>query len=291
MATHTRSDPKTARAPRARRVGFLRGVGYAWRGGRFVYIEHRELARFWLPPVLITTALLITAGWVALDVHDAVTEWLWATPAGDGFWAGAQRVAHRALMWLVAIALLAAAAVVVALVSGVIAAPFNDALSEAVEHKVLARPAAPFAFGRALRDVARTIALELLKLGAYGAVMVPLFGLGLFVPPLSPLTHGAGLVFTALYFAIDYVDSAASRRDLSARQRFRWALGHAPAMLGFGVGVWALLFVPIVNLLFMPAAVAGGTLLFLELSGTSPAERDGRCDPTPGARGPHSSGT
>ena len=33
----------------------------------------------------------------------------------------------------------------------------------------------------------------------------------------------------------------------------------------FGTGVWLFLFVPLVNLLFMPAAVAGGTLLFLEL--------------------------
>jgi len=34
---------------------------------------------------------------------------------------------------------------------------------------------------------------------------------------------------------------------------------------GFGTGVWILLFVPLVNLFFMPAAVAGGTMLFLGL--------------------------
>ena len=38
-------------------------------------------------------------------------------------------------------------------------------------------------------------------------------------------------------------------------------------MFGFGTGVWLFLFIPLVNLLFMPAAVAGGTLLFLDLEG------------------------
>ena len=33
--------------------------------------------------------------------------------------------------------------------------------------------------------------------------------------------------------------------------------------------MWLFLIVPFVNLLFMPAAVAGGTLLFLELEGAA----------------------
>jgi uncharacterized protein involved in cysteine biosynthesis len=36
-------------------------------------------------------------------------------------------------------------------------------------------------------------------------------------------------------------------------------------MLGFGFAVWACLFVPLLNLVFMPLSVAGGTLLFLDL--------------------------
>jgi uncharacterized protein involved in cysteine biosynthesis len=36
-------------------------------------------------------------------------------------------------------------------------------------------------------------------------------------------------------------------------------------VLGFGASVWVLLLIPLVNLFFMPAAVAGGTMLFLDL--------------------------
>jgi len=38
-------------------------------------------------------------------------------------------------------------------------------------------------------------------------------------------------------------------------------------MFGFGTGVWLFLFIPFLNLFFMPAAVAGGTLLYLDLEG------------------------
>ena len=44
-------------------------------------------------------------------------------------------------------------------------------------------------------------------------------------------------------------------------------------MLGFGAGVYLFLMIPLVNLFFMPAAVAGGTLLFLDL------EREGLVPP------------
>jgi uncharacterized protein involved in cysteine biosynthesis len=47
--------------------------------------------------------------------------------------------------------------------------------------------------------------------------------------------------------------------------RFGLARSRFSTMFGFGTGVWAFLFIPLVNLLFMPAAVAGGTLLFLDL--------------------------
>ena len=42
-------------------------------------------------------------------------------------------------------------------------------------------------------------------------------------------------------------------------------VGDEP-VAGFGTGVWVLLFIPLVNLFFMPAAVAGGTMLFLAMN-------------------------
>jgi CysZ protein len=104
--------------------------------------------------------------------------------------------------------------------------------------------------------------------------MLPLLAVSLLAPGVGPIVQGAvGFSFTALFFAIDYVDWAASRRELPARRRLRWAFAHLRPMLGLGTGIWLLLLVPIVNLVFMPAAVAGGTLLFLDLELGAPADR------------------
>jgi len=241
-----------------------------------VYVEHPELARFWIPPIVVTLALLVVVGWAAIDLHSEVMEWLWSAPTGSGWLPSAERFAHRVLGWLVAIVMLGLGVVLVALGSSVIAAPFNDALSEAVESAYLGRRSLPFDLGRVVRDVIRTVGLELLKLGVYAAIMLPLFAIGLAAPVIGPLLQATiGFGLTALFFAVDYVDWPASRRDLSAAQRIRWAFAHLRPMLGLGTGVWLLLFVPLLNLLFMPAAVAGATLFFLDVirNGAEPTSR------------------
>jgi CysZ protein len=73
-------------------------------------------------------------------------------------------------------------------------------------------------------------------------------------------------LFTALYFAVDYIDWPASRRGYAFRQRIALLRVRPLLTLGFGFAVGACLFVPLLNLCFMPLAVAGGTRLFLDLS-------------------------
>jgi len=65
------------------------------------------------------------------------------------------------------------------------------------------------------------------------------------------------------------VDWPAARRDATLGDRVETVKKHVRPLVGLGIGVWFLVHVPFVNLLFMPAAVAGGTLLFLDLDGGS----------------------
>ena len=146
-----------------------------------------------------------------------------------------------------------------------IAAPFNDALSEAVECIVTGEPAPPFSFGHLLRDVARTVRLEFLKAAVYVLIVGPMLISSLFIPIIGQVVSIVGLLFTAVYLGVDYIDWPAARRDWSVRDRIAFVRGRLGAVVGFGLGVWVFLFIPLVNLFFMPAAVAGGTLLFLEL--------------------------
>ena len=61
----------------------------------------------------------------------------------------------------------------------------------------------------------------------------------------------------------------AARRGWPIRARLGLLGRHPWLMFGFGLAVWGCLFVPLLNLAFMPLSVAGGTLLFLDLEGRS----------------------
>lgn len=258
-------------------MGFLRGLGYPLRGARFVYLQHPGLVRYWIFPILITAAALAAVSYGAFHYYDDLSAALWSLlPASWGEatgWVAKLLAAVRGFMSvLVAMALLLLGLVTVLILSSVVAAPFNDSLSEAVECIVTGQQAPAFSLRRLLADVGRSIRVELFKVVLYLAVVGPLFVGSFFLPVLGQLMSVVGFLFTVLYFGIDYVDWPAARRSWSVSDRLGLVQRQFAAILGFGSGVWVLLFVPLLNLFFMPAAVAGGTLLFLDLAGPEPGE-------------------
>jgi CysZ protein len=248
--------------------GFANGLSYAFRGMRFVYFQHPKLARYWLFPVLITAVALFGvfygAGSYYDDLGDAVWSWM---PASWGEATGWVATLLSALRWFINLVLGLLLAllglVLVVILSSIVAAPFNDALSEAVEQILTGQSAPPFAFKRMLADIVRTIRLEILKVLVYAAVVGPMFLASFVVPGIGQILSLVGFALTAIYLGIDYVDWPAARRDWSVGERVTFARQRLAAVAGFGTGVWVLLFVPLVNLFFMPAAVAGGTMLFI----------------------------
>lgn len=231
-----------------------------FRGMGFV-VRNPRLARIWIVPVLIVLILgvggCVASGyastWLAERAVDQTTDVISRAVAG---WV------TRVVVLLVGGALSMVVAIVLA---PVIAAPFNDMLGEEYERLELGIEPASFSVGKMGRDVARTIRLEFVKLAFYLCVVGPLTVLGIFVGPLSVVASALGFVFTAAYFALDYVDGPLTRRNVGIRRRFALLRQHPAAMFGFGLGVFCVLFVPFVNLFFMPAAVAGGTRLCSEL--------------------------
>jgi len=274
-------------APVRAGFGFWDGLRYPFRGLRFVYVEHRGLARYWLVPLLLTAGALVAVIYGSVELHGPLTDAMWATPTGEGIGPGALRVLHAILSFVVGILLAAVGFVVVVALTTVFAAPFNDALSEEVERLRTGRPGPPFRLGALLRDIGRTVTLELVKLALYVAVMGPLFVLSLAVPGVGPIAYSVfSFLFTAMYFALDYIDWPVARRGLGLRYRRELLARRRATFLGFGTGVWLFLFIPLLNLFFMPAAVAGGTLLYLDLegpAGVNEAPPTGVTGPGPGS--------
>ncbi|MFK7992417.1 MAG: EI24 domain-containing protein, partial [Sandaracinaceae bacterium] len=286
-------------------VGFWRGFTYPFRGMKLVFFQHPGLVRFWIVPILITVLLLGGIGAGGLSAYRGLTNLMWTESAEVGsadiktfegrdadkpkvprtedkrldedesFWTGPAHYTHVALEFLVLALLWGLGLLVVVFLTNVIAAPFNDFLSEEVERIKTGSEGPKFSLKVILRDTVRTVGLEVIKIGIYLMVMVPLWLLSLLLPVFGQILYSVfGFFFTAMYFAVDYIDWPASRRNRSITYRFGMLTEHALPMLGFGTGVWMFLFIPIVNLLFMPACVAGGTLLFLDLEGESAGKTD-----------------
>jgi CysZ protein len=263
------SDPAGDEAARTVRasVSPLAAFGYPFRGARLVYREHPELARYWAPPIVLAALAMVGAVWVVFEHRDAWFEALWpATQAGDG-WLAAVVHGARSFVRFVATLLAAGIAFVLALfASQLVAAPFHEALSHAVE--ALRRNDSPEAtsLGELLRDAARSVQLVAIKLAIYVAWMLPLWLVGLFVPVIGPVAQAVlGFALTVAFLALDHVDWAAARHGLSVSERLRLLRTHPGPLFAFGLCVWCFLFIPLVNLFLIPAAVAGGTLLFIDL--------------------------
>jgi CysZ protein len=237
---------------------------------RFVYVQHPKLARFWIFPILITGMALLIVFYGAGSYYDDLGGAVWSLfPESWNEATGWVGGLLRALRWFIeliaGILITLLGLVLVLVLSSVVAAPFNDALSEAVELILTGEPAPAFSFSRMLADIVRTLRLELLKVLVYLAVVGPMFVASFVIPGLGQVISLVGLALTAAYLGIDYVDWPAARRNWSVRDRVAFARRQLPAVVGFGTGVWVLLFIPLVNLFFMPAAVAGGTMLFVAL--------------------------
>lgn len=258
---------RVAQSAKRAGIGFFGGLTYPFRGIGFVYFKHPGLVKYWIWPVLITLALVVATVYAVVQNTPELVQGLWGDPdAGNPLERVSQSI-RKALAVAVTIVATVAALWGVSMLVPVLAAPFNDALSEEVELIRIGKEPPAFSFSRLVREVWRTVRLEGAKLLLYATVMIPLFFAAFLIPVVGHAVYSVfGVVFTALYYAIDYVDWPASRRGLGVRDRAALARSHWPVMFGFGLSVWLLVFIPFVNLFLIPAAVAGGTMLYIDLA-------------------------
>jgi CysZ protein len=169
------------------------------------------------------------------------------------------------LLWLGAVILLVASAgLVLMLVGQAVASPFLDALSERIEAIATGQPQPSFSLKRAMS--ATVMAVWDLVWGVFYwiVVNVPLALIGLTGVGAVPASI-ASFIFSALLLAHEFVGLALSRRFVGYRARFGVVWRNRWVCLGFGSACMALLLVPGLNLVLLPVAATGGTLLYCDL--------------------------
>jgi CysZ protein len=233
----------------------LRGIGLFLRtpGVRLLGI---------LPVILAALLVLVLLGLLVAyldELTDAVT------PFADR-WDESSRTLIRVGAGL-ALLLGSTAVLVVSftVITQIIGQPFYERISDRVERQLGGPPGgadAPWwrTFPRASLESALLLALTL-------ACTTPLLVLGLFpvvgqsvVPVLQALVAG-------FFLAVELLAIPLERRGLHLAGRLRFVWRHRAQTLGFGVTAFLLFLVPLMNIVAMPGAVVGATLLVRRLSG------------------------
>lgn len=149
------------------------------------------------------------------------------------------------------------------LLANIIAAPFNGFLAEKAEVVLRGRDDfPPFSWAELSAMVPRTIGRELRKLGYFLPRAIPLLILS-FVPVLNLVAAPLWILFGVWMMAVQYIDYPADNNKLGWNEMLAWLREKRWQSLGFGGATYLALMIPFLNILVMPAAVAGATLFWV----------------------------
>lgn len=225
------------------------GFGFLARSPRLLFLGA-------LPALISALLLFACLGTLTYFSGDLAS---WMTPFADG-WAD---FARRALRVLLAVALVGAAALLASVsfiaVTLLVGGPFYEHIAEIVEQRSGLDTSDDGAGW--VRSTARGVgdAVKTVLVAAVGAVV--LFAIG-FVPVVGQLLAPVlAALFGAWMVALEMVGLVFGRRGLSLRDRHRALRRHRAATFGFGLPVYLLCLVPVAQLVVIPSAVVGGTLL------------------------------
>lgn len=236
-----------------------RGLGDLGRGFDFLK-RNPTLWKWVIAPAVVTLVLLVGVILGVAAAADPLVSWL-----ASYLPSWLERIGGWILTLIVVAGIGIAAFLVFVSVAGMVAGPFNELLSEAVEARLTGRAGAPFALGEFLRGAVLGIAHGLRRLVVALIGIVLLFALG-FVPVIGTIAAAViGLWLAGRATAYDCYDAVLSRRAMPYRAKLAYLDRHRGRSLGLGVGVAAMLLVPGLNLVALGVGAVGATLASHEL--------------------------
>lgn len=250
---------KRGMAKTSRTVSFLRGFRAPFEGISFLW-GNRGLWKYVWIPFLINVLLFFGLGLVFVALFPDLIQFL--LPVGDVWYL----TLLRALLWAVGSMVLGIIFLLVFTVVGnLIAGPFNDALSERVEGLMGGHAPPSRGLAHQFGELGRTALEEAKRILFFlsGSLVFLLWNL---IPGVGQILYAVTTsVWTLLFLALEFGDYYLVRHWIRFRARWSHIWAHRWASLGFGAGASVLLMIPLINLLLIPCAVTGGTLLWLRL--------------------------
>jgi CysZ protein len=240
---------------------FLQGIRYALRGIRVV-AGQPALWSLIVAPVIILLGVFFGSSFFAWQLIGWLLDLVWTPGPQSGWFTSGAWVLFGLVVRLMFVGTIG---LFLYFTAGLIATPFNDRLSESVETMVLGPYEEPFSWRVLLGDLLNSAGHTALSLLIWVAVMGIAFLLNLLPGIGSVFSFALGTAATALFIGREAMDGSMSRRRMSYGHKYRIVIQHFPMVFGFGLVVSLLLWIPFLNFVLLPMAVAGGTLMYCHL--------------------------
>jgi len=247
---------------------FMLGARYLARG--FRRINEPGLRRYVWLPLVVNVAVFAVLFWLGAEAFQDLVGWLLPSAdavTGNGWWSQTLGVLITAARWLLWPVFLLAAGVVAfytfTVLANLIGAPFNEFLAERVERLATAGRQPADSGGNVIGELAGSITDELRK-QAYFAVIAVVLLLLFLVPVIQLAAPVAWAAFGAWAAGLEYLDYPLGNHGLRFREQRRGLGRRRMLVLGFGAAVMVMTLIPLLNLLVMPSAVIGATMLWVE---------------------------
>lgn len=189
--------------------------------------------------------------------------WRWAPELLGVLWSQPQAAASQALWQLLRVLTFGLLVVLGAQsLPLVLLAPLQDPISEATEAILGGAAPAPFRLDQFLRGLFTSLTHTLARVGLLWGGNLLLLPLHLLPAVGSIVWAIATVLWTSFWLAGEYLDICMARHlyPFASLRRLLWE--RRALCLGFGLSLYVLLWVPVLNLFLMPLAIVAGTLLF-----------------------------
>lgn len=246
---------------------FVRSFLLPWRSVLLV-LTNRKLFLYSLIPwffnILIFAGLLIGYGFWSVSTAEK-----FATHFGNTWWAAV-------LAWIIGILMILVLFILQILISvylaNLLSGVFGEQLSLYTELH-LTGSATPSPEGSLLKIFIRSVVEEFKGILFFLAGFCVILLLG-FIPLLGPVIVAiASPIWSALSLAFDFMAPTTERRGMHFREKRKLLFDNFTSAVGFGLGILPMSLIPVVNFIFIPFAIVGGTRWLLNHEEPSSTQR------------------
>src|SRR5210317_254506 len=234
-------------------ANYIRGIKYFL--GGFDSIQQPGVRRYAILPILVNI-LLFSLGIYFLTTE--IGEWVSGLlPDTEGYWVILIYLVYVILGMLILIVLF----FTFTLLTNLIASPFNGPLAAVIERQIEGHIDQQNG-GSLIGDITSAISGELRKWLYYLFWAIPLLIITI-IPGINFISPFLWFIFGAWMMAIEYMDYPMGNHNYTFPAIKDTLRQHRMLALGFGTVVMAFTMIPIINLVVMPAAVAGASKLWV----------------------------